>query len=129
MVSHRQEDLSRRGQHRRLTPPPFPYEYPRQSLCRSTFSPSSDRGIKFGREAVSNILCPDSPILSLSLSLPLSLSLSLRVRARIFLHPLSHYFATLSLRPLGVSGWRHDEVYALNPGRLNDRLRPRFFDS
>lgn len=37
-------------------PPP-----PRQSLHRLTFSPSSARGIKFGREAVSNILCSDSP--------------------------------------------------------------------
>ena len=67
----------------RPAPSSFLHEHPsRQSLCRPTFSPSSARGIKFGREAVSNILCSDSPTLSLllrpshSVSLSLSLSLS-----------------------------------------------------
>lgn len=110
-------------------PSSFLHEHPRQSLCRSTFSPSSARGIKFGREAVSNILCSDSPIAPLASS-----------RCRACAHrplpvlcqpsanpPLPS--AALPLRPSGASGWRRDEVYALNPDRLNDRLRLRFFDS
>lgn len=61
----------------RPAPSSFLHEHPRQSLCRSTFSPSSARGIKFGREAVSNILCSDSPTLSPLLHPSRSVSLTL----------------------------------------------------
>lgn len=81
-MSHRQEDLSRRGRRCRphtdptyphSAPPPFslsfslslahapPATFSRKSH-RLTFRPSSDRGIKLGREAVSNILCSSSAI-------------------------------------------------------------------
>lgn len=68
-MSHRQEDLSRRGW--RCQPPSallpivLPHTLsatsPRKSL-RLTFCSNSVWGIKFGREVVSNILCSDSTL-------------------------------------------------------------------
>ena len=137
-MSHRQEDLSRRDQHRRLTRPPSSTNTPGNPSAARRSPPSSARGIKFGREAVSNILCSDSPTLSLLL---FSLTLSFFLSPCLF-HPSRSVSLTLSCS--------RSCVYARAPFRSSVRrermaprrslrvkswpiersgLRPRFFDS